>query len=100
MAHSHNYYVYIMTNKHKNVLYVGITNSLWRRVYEHENGLIEGFTKKYNCHYLIYYEHFTNIDLAIKREKEIKGWRREKKDALIATTNPQFKFINDKVKSL
>ena len=82
------------------MLYVGVTNSLARRVYEHENGLIEGFTKKYNCHYLIYYEHFTNIDLAIKREKQIKGWRREKKDALIATTNPQLQFLNQKEKSL
>jgi len=89
-----------MTNKHKNVLYVGVTNSLARRVYKHENGLMKGFTKKYNCHYLIYYECFTNINLAIKREKEIKGWRREKKDALIATTNPQIKFNNDEVKSL
>jgi len=100
MARSHNYYVYIMTNKHRNVLYVGITNSLGRRVYEHENGLIEGFTKKYNCHYLIYYEHFTNIDHAIKREKEIKGWRREKKYALIVKFNPQLKFLNDEAKSL
>ena len=79
---------------------MGVTNSLGRRVYEHENGLIEGFTKKYNCHYLIFYEHFADINLAIKREKEIKGWRRAKKDALIATTNPQLKFLNDKVKSL
>jgi putative endonuclease len=89
-----------MTNKHKNVLYVGVTNSLERRVIEHENGLVEGFTKKYNCHYLIYYEHFTDIDFAIKREKQIKGWRREKKDALIATSNPKLKFLNDKAKSL
>lgn len=89
-----------MTNKHKNVLYVGVTNSLERRVFEHENGLVEGFTKKYNCHYLIYYEYFTDIDFAIKREKQIKGWRREKKDALIATSNPQLKFLNDKAKSL
>jgi putative endonuclease len=89
-----------MTNKHKNVLYAGVTNSLGRRVYEHEKGLIKGFAKKYNCHYLIYFEQFTNINLAIKREKEIKGWRRKKKDALIATTNPQLKFLNDKVISL
>ena len=100
MPRDHNYYVYIMTNKHKNVLYVGVTNSLERRVFEHENGLVEGFTKKYNCHYLIYYEHFTDIDFAIKREKQIKGWRREKKDALIASSNPQLKFLNNKVKRL
>ena len=100
MSRDNNYYVYIMTNKQKNMLYVGVTNSLGRRIYEHEKGLIKGFTKKYNCHYLIYFEQFTNINLAIKREKEIKGWRRKKKDALIATTNPQLKFLNDKVISL
>jgi len=78
MSHNHNYYVYMMTNRHKNVLYVGLTNSLGRRVYEHANGLIKGFTKKYNCHFLIYYEHFSDINLAIRWEKQIKNWRREK----------------------
>ena len=73
------YYVYMMTNKHKNVLYVGVTNNLKRRIYEHENGLDHGFSKKYNCHFLIYYEEFRTINHAIEREKEIKGWRREKK---------------------
>ena len=100
MSCNHNYYVYMMTNRHKNVLYIGITNSLERRVYEHENALSKGFTEKYNCHFLIYYEHFTDINLAIRREKQIKRWRREKKDALIATKNPRLKFLNDNVKSL
>ena len=90
----------MMTNKHKNVLYVGVTNNLKRRVYEHEKGLDFGFSKKYNCHYLIYFEEFRSINLAIKREKEIKGWRREKKDALIKSINPQFNFLNDKLKSM
>ncbi len=94
MDHSKYYFVYMMTNKNKNVLYVGVTNSLERRIREHENGLIKGFSKNYNCHYLVYYKHFTNIDFAIKREKQIKSWRREKKDALIATTNPEHKFQN------
>ena len=93
------HYVYMMTNKHKNVLYVGVTNNLKRKIYEHENGLDRGFTKKYNCHFLIYYEEFGNINCAIKREKEIKGWRREKKDTLIASANPHFNFLNLKVKS-
>lgn len=90
----------MMMNKHKNVLYIGVTNNLKRRVYEHENGLDYGFTKKYNCHYLIYFEEFGSINLAIKREKKIKGWRRDKKDALIKSANPYLIFLNEKLKSL
>nr|WP_321487598.1 GIY-YIG nuclease family protein [uncultured Draconibacterium sp.] len=93
----HNYFVYIVTNKNKTVLYIGVTNDLQRRVYEHENGLIPGFTKKYNCHFLIYYEHFQNIDDAIVREKEIKKWRREKKENLISETNPNWNFLNTQI---
>jgi putative endonuclease len=90
------HYVYIMTNRHKNVLYVGVTNNLRRRILEHENGIDNGFSKKYNCHYLIYYDVFRSINVAIKREKEIKGWRREKKDNLIISTNPHYYFLNEK----
>ena len=72
------YYVYIMTNKSK-TLYVGMTNNLERRVYEHKNKLIEGFTKKYNINKLVYYETFDNVNDAIRREKQIKGWLRIKK---------------------
>ena len=97
MALFHNYFVYVMTNKHKNVVYTGVTNDLERRVYEHEAGDHKGFTKKYNCHYLVYYEHFTHIDHAIDREKEIKKWRREKKDKLISSFNPNWEFLNDKI---
>jgi len=79
----HNYFTYIVTNKNKTVLYIGITNDLPRRIYEHENGIIPGFTKKYNCHFLVYYEHSQNINDAIEREKEIKKWRRVKKESLI-----------------
>ena len=68
----HNYYVYIITNKNKTVLYTGVTNDLKRRLNEHENGVSPGFTKRYNCQYIIYYEHFTYIEHAIEREKEIK----------------------------
>ena len=78
-----------MTNKTRTVLYVGITNDLYRRYIEHKEEKIEGFTKKYKCHNLIYYEEFNNVDDAISREKEIKAWRREKKDKLIATINPE-----------
>ena len=94
------HFVYIMTNRNKNVLYVGVTNNLKRRIIEHESGLDKGFSKKYNCNYLIYYEEFRSIHKAIKREKELKGWRRSKKDALIQSKNPQLKFLNETLKGL
>ena len=94
------HYVYFMTNRNKNVLYISVTNNLKRRVTEHEKGLDYGFAKKYNCRFLIYYEEFRSINLAIKREKELKGWRRDKKDALIKSTNPHLTFLNEKLKSL
>jgi len=98
MVWNQNYYVYIMTNKNKTVLYIGVTNNLQRRVYEHESGLNQGFSNKYNCHYLIYYEHFLSIEDAIEREKELKKWRREKKEKLIAKQNPEWRFLNDMIK--
>ncbi len=89
-----------MTNKHKTVVYTGVTNDLERRVDEHETGEHKGFTKKYNCHYLVYYEHFTSIEDAIDREKEIKKWRREKKDKLITSFNSTWDFLNEKIESI
>jgi putative endonuclease len=89
------HWVYILTNRHKNVLYIGVTNNLKRRIIEHENGYDNGFSKKYNCNYLVYYKEFRSINIAITREKELKGWRREKKDALIRSKNPQLNFLND-----
>ena len=89
-----------MTNKNKNVLYLGVTNDLERRVYEHENKLYKGFTSRYNCIYLVYYEHYTHIEHAIDREKEIKKWRRKKKDDLIATKNPEWRFLNSEIHCL
>jgi len=86
----HQYYVYMMTNRWKNVLYTGVTNSLQARVWQHKNGAISGFTKKYNCHYLVYLEIYEHIDQAIAREKQIKGWTRAKKNALVETTNPEW----------
>jgi putative endonuclease len=87
------YFVYILTNKYNNVLYVGVSNNLIRRVYEHKNKLISGFTSKYNVNKLVYYEVYSSIFDAIKREKEIKGWKREKKIALITSFNPEWKDL-------
>lgn len=93
----HNYFVYIMTNKNKTVLYIGVTGNLQNRVFEHENGLIDGFTKKYNCHYLVYFEHLQFIEDAISREKVLKKWRREKKENLIKSFNQDWKFLNEEI---
>lgn len=82
------YYVYIMTNPSRTTLYVGVTNDIVRRVWEHQTKQTEGFTKKYNCVCLLYYEEAGNLLVAIEREKQIKGWTRGKKEALIDTLNP------------
>ena len=82
------FYVYMMTNRSRVVLYTGITNSLVRRVWQHRNSEIEGFTKTYKVHRLVYYERFDDPRDAIAREKEIKRWRRAKKNALVETNNP------------
>ena len=87
------YYVYIMTNQYNNVMYIGITNDLRRRVYEHKTGSFEGFTKKYNVHKLVYVENCHEVTDAIRREKQIKNWRREKKNALVESVNPDWKGI-------
>jgi putative endonuclease len=84
------FYVYMMTNRGRVVLYTGITNSLMRRVSQHDNGEIEGFTKTYKVNRLVYYERFNDPRDAIAREKEIKGWRREKKNELVGTMNPKW----------
>ena len=90
----HTYYIYIITNKTKTVLYTGVTNHLKSRLQEHVQSLNPGFASKYNVKYLLYYEKFTWIQEAIAREKEIKGWRREKKLDLIKTINPELNFLN------
>jgi putative endonuclease len=81
-VNSHCYYVYIMTND-SDTLYIGVTNDIVRRVYEHKHKLVEGFTSKYNITQLVYYEETKDIQTAIAREKQIKGWLRKKKIALI-----------------
>ncbi len=87
------YYVYIMTNRSK-TLYTGITNNLERRVYEHKQKLIPGFTSKYNITKLVYHEENNDVSVAIAREKQIKGWLRAKKIALIESENPAWKDLS------
>lgn len=88
------FYVYIMTNKSK-TLYVGVTNNLQRRVYEHKNKMIRGFTSKYNITKVVYFEVFNDIESAIKREKQIKGWLRKKKIDLIESMNPEWNDLSE-----
>ena len=89
MTNVHQYWVYIMSNKIRSVLYIGVTNDLYRRYSEHKSGGFNSFTHKYKCCDLIYFEEYNFVDEAIAREKELKGWRREKKDNLIMTVNPE-----------
>ena len=91
---SKEYYVYIMTNKSK-TLYIGVTSNLMRRVHEHKEKLIEGFTSKYNIHILVYYESTSNVHAALAREKQLKGWLRAKKIALIESLNPEWKDLSE-----
>ena len=90
---SKEYYIYLLTNKHNNVLYTGVTNDLVRRIYEHKNKLQKGFTEKYNVDRLVYYEIYADIVEAIRREKQIKGWSRTKKNDLINQLNPEWKDL-------
>lgn len=84
------YCVYILTNKTNTVLYIGVTNDLRRRLYEHKNGQIEGFTEKYHAYKLVYYEKYSEIHEAIVREKQLKRWTRAKKNGLIEMKNPNW----------
>ncbi len=88
------YYVYMTTNISNAVLYVGVTNNLKRRIYEHKNGLIEGFSKKYKTNKLVYYEEANDINFAIQREKQLKNWHREWKMNLVRSKNPGFAELN------
>jgi putative endonuclease len=88
------YFVYFMTNWNNRVIYVGVTNDLRRRTFEHKNKEINGFTKKYNLVKLVYYEIFQDVTVAIAREKEIKKWRREKKDNLVQKNNPEWNDLS------
>jgi putative endonuclease len=88
------YYVYMMTNRSR-VLYIGITNDLRRRVREHKEKLVPGFTQRYNITQLVYYEETPDVRAAIAREKQIKGWLRAKKVALIESVNPGWRDLGD-----
>ena len=88
-----NYYVYMLTNATRR-LYVGVTNDLERRLYEHRGRLVPGFTRKYKIDWLVYYEQTSDVESARAREKQIKGWRRSKKVALIETMNPRWRDLS------
>ncbi len=92
---NHNYYIYILTNKNNTVLYTGVTSDLEGRVYEHKNNKYDGFTKKYNCHKLVYFERFTNIEHAIEREKQIKAGNRKTKEGLINGINEKWEDLSE-----
>ena len=88
------YYFYILTNSRNTVFYIGVTNNLERRLLEHKNKLLPGFTKEYNIDKLVYFEETNSIDAAIKREKQIKNWHRDWKINLIKTKNPDLLDIS------
>ena len=95
MGDQKRYYVYLLTNWNNKVMYIGVTNNLERRLFEHKNKLVKGFTEKYNVHRFVYYEETQDIKVALEREKEIKKWRREKKDNLVIAVNPGWKDLSE-----
>ena len=89
------YCVYILTNWNGRVMYIGVTNDLQRRLYEHRHQLVDGFTKRYNVHKLVCFEQTGDVRAAIAREKQLKGWSREKKNALVASANPAWRDLSE-----
>ena len=87
------YHVYILSNKTNTVVYIGVTGDLMRRLWEHRNDVADGFTKRYHVHKLVYYESTTDAQAAIDREKQLKKWRRAKKNELIESVNPAWKDL-------
>jgi len=94
---THNYFVYFMASQ-SGTLYIGVTNNLEKRTYEHKHKLIEGFSKRYDCDKLVYYEHHTDINVAIAREKQLKKWSRKKKEQLINKENPHWDDLSNEFK--
>ena len=93
-----NMYIYILTNEHKNVMYIGVTNDLVRRMYEHKNHLIKNsFTARYNVDRLVYFEHTDNPVAAIEREKQLKGWNRARKNKLVESKNPNWDDLYESI---
>ena len=90
------YYVYILTNKSKSAMYIGITNDLQRRIYEHRSELIDGFSKRYHTSQLVYFEEYSNVNQAINREKQLKSWSRAKKNDLVYKMNPTLEDLFEK----
>ena len=88
------YYVYFLTNRSNSVLYVGVTNNLQRRLYEHKHELADGFTKRYHVHKLVCFETTTDVKAAIGREKQIKSWSRARKNSLVETMNPKWEDLS------
>ena len=88
------FFVYILASNNNTTIYIGVTNNIERRIYEHKNNLIDGFSKKYNTHKLVYLEETNSIENAIKREKQLKGWKRNKKDLLINSINPNWQDLS------
>ena len=86
-------YIYIITNTYHTTLYIGVTNNLIRRVYEHKHKMVKGFSNTYNLNKLIYYEQYTNITKAIEREKQLKKWTRKWKECLIEKQNPSWRDL-------
>jgi putative endonuclease len=97
MTFSKNYYVYLLTNWNNKVIYTGVTNDLVHRIYEHKNKLVDSFTKKYNISKLVYFEETQDAIAAITREKEIKRWRREKKNNLVNIINPSWRDLSEEI---
>ena len=87
------YYVYILANKNNSTIYIGVTNDLVHRIYEHKNNVVKGFTQKYNVHKLVYFEQTENIENAIIREKQLKNYSRERKEELINNVNPNWEDL-------
>jgi putative endonuclease len=87
------YYVYILASKRNGTLYIGVTNNLERRLYEHKNNLVEGFTKKYSVHNLVYFEEVNDVNAALQREKQLKRWTRKWKTELIEKENPEWRDL-------
>ena len=92
------YFVYILTNKSDKVLYIGVTNDLERRVYEHKNKMVDGFRKKYNLNKLVYFDPTTDVRTAVEREKQLKNWHRDWKINLISGFNPEWKDLSELLK--
>jgi putative endonuclease len=93
MENKHSY-IYILASKRNGTLYIGVTNNLLRRIHEHKKGIVEGFTKQYGVHYLVYYEEAENPISAIEREKQLKQWHRQWKINLIQEKNPEWKDLS------